>query len=565
MWSQAIISAMLLVSTKAREFKAFYIPYDKNVKSGHPELSNRQSYHGFTPKENVFSASTPHLKGYTSCVRFFLDFYDAESSDRSDWLPIHWSGFYQGLRAEKAKNFGNVWEWIMYGVRNPEGDPVLTGFIWQYTYTEKFKEVMQAGGQPFHKPKLLNPVVPVRWNHLCHSYDSDRRQLQYVLNGMVEVNYTNVPFSFTLEDGVNPHQFATCTVEKNTWSKSGCNEVGTVDEPHGKFHIFPRLFIGYITDYNIWDKSLETDEMVAWTTCNSFQVGNAFPWDVEKWKPGGSIDGKDVDIHQVVSVDSKAFCPQVEIIYMVFPEPEWSYDDSLRLCKRFRGTMVHTNKKQLLVRAMDFLWFLIEKSDDWRLALDKSGFMRMRYNDREEEGIWRDPETGEIVSVNECPDDPNRCFSVLPWLWDTQPADKEGGNCCMFLIKNFEFKHNRGTYEMILRDGVCGQGGSVFCQDTATELELRGLCKDTIFGKKFIVNSDLKNGRRFFTSYTGWELSWTGEDWTIFHPYVPGVVATHTESNDYPTGKKMWLVVNDTCPGTGQTTMRKSLKQFFRN
>ena len=120
----------------------------------------------------------------------------------------------------------------------------------------------------------------------------------------------------------------------------------------------------------------------------------------------------------------------------------------------------------------------------------------------------------------------------------------------MFLIGNLEFKHNRGTYEMILRDGVCAQQGSVFCQDTAIELELRGLCQATTFGKKFIVNSDLKKGRRFFTSYTGWELSWSGLNWIIFHPYVPGIIATQTGGNDYPTGKNTWSVVNDTCPGS---------------
>ena len=441
-----VLIIFLISETQTKDFKAFYVPYDKNVRSGHPELSNRQTYHGFTPKQNVFAVDAGTLKGYTSCVRFYLDFYDSESSDKWDWVPIHWSGFYQGLKAEKAKNFGNVWEWLLYGIRNPEGDPVLTGFIWQYTSTEKFKEVMEAGGQVFHLPKLQNPVVPVRWNHLCHSYDSDKRQLKYVLNGNVEVNYKNVPFSFTLEDGINPNQFATCTVDKNTWSKNGCTEGGNIDEPHGKFHIFPRLFIGYITDYNIWDEALSTEQMKDWTTCRSYETGNVFPWDIEKWKPGGSVDGKDVEVHDVVTVDSKDFCPPVETVYMVFPEPNWTYDNSLKLCRRFGGTMVYTNTKHKVKIAMDVLWYLIEKSDEWKNALEKSGWMRLRYNDRETDGIWRDPETREIVSVNECPDEPSKCFTVLPWMRDTQPADKEGGNCCFFIIKNLEFKLNRGTY-----------------------------------------------------------------------------------------------------------------------
>ena len=35
----------------------------------------------------------------------------------------------------------------------------------------------------------------------------------------------------------------------------------------------------------------------------------------------------------------------------------------------------------------------------WMLALDEIGFMRMGDNDRGEEGIWRDTETGEIKQV----------------------------------------------------------------------------------------------------------------------------------------------------------------------
>ena len=65
-----------------------------------------------------------------------------------------------------------------------------------------------------------------------------------------------------------------------------------------------------------------------------------------------------MEVHDVVTVDSKDFCPPVETVYMVFPEPNWTYDNGLKLCRRFGGTMVYTNTKHKVKIAMDVLWYL---------------------------------------------------------------------------------------------------------------------------------------------------------------------------------------------------------------
>ena len=125
-------------------------------------------------------------------------------------------------------------------------------------------------------------------------------------------------------------------------------------------------------------------------------------WDIEKLKPCRSMGG---------------VC-----WFQVLLSP--SYDDSLRLCRRFCGNMVNTNKKQLLVRTMDldFLWFLDAGSGwDWVY----------------EDEVWWQRGGGDMKRPWD------------KWLWD-----KEGGGCWTFITKKFEFKDNCGMYEMILRDGV---------------------------------------------------------------------------------------------------------------
>ena len=42
-------------------------------------------------------------------------------------------------------------------------------------------------------------------------------------------------------------------------------------------------YVGYVTDHNLWSRSLSIPEMKAWTTCQSYEKGNLLPWNAEDW------------------------------------------------------------------------------------------------------------------------------------------------------------------------------------------------------------------------------------------------------------------------------------------
>ena len=80
------------------------------------------------------------------------------------------------------------------------------------------------------------------------------------------------------------------------------------------------------------------------------------------------------------------------------------------------------------------------------------------------------------------------------------------------------------------------------------ELNLRGLCQETILDTRFLLRHGQEGGKRVFTGNFGWTLSWEPSQklWAISSVKYPGVMAFHVQSSEYPLGKKVWKIVNDT-------------------
>ena len=78
----------------------------------------------------------------------------------------------------------------------------------------------------------------------------------------------------------------------------------------GRTYLTHADFNGYVTDLNIWSRTLSIPEMKAWTTCQSFEKGDLLPWNHEDWTPSQIFsDGSPVIVHTEVQVNSDNFCP----------------------------------------------------------------------------------------------------------------------------------------------------------------------------------------------------------------------------------------------------------------
>ena len=160
-----------------------------------------------------------------------------------------------------------------------------------------------------------------------------------------------------------------------------------------------------------------------------------------------------------------------------------------------------------------------------------------RYTDNEEEGVWRDPETGFIASKMNCPEDPNECYGVIPWYLLHEPEGGRGENCV------------GGLEQIDAYDLGCEQPINVVCENAITEMNLRGLCPLTIIGKKYIMAQEPFGKKRYFSGYTGWTLSFENNVWNLKHSFIKDTHAKVTETKDYPMGRKNWLIHNDACTG----------------
>ena len=318
------------------------------------------------------------------------------------------------------------------------------------TYQERIADIRQQGGINFHFPIMKNgSVKPGLWSHICYSYDSSKRHLIYIHNGAIQFNYTNVPLALEVDDGLPRHSFnpsfkypngerwdvpnidKACNFTNSYWHPD-CVERKHLQNVGYIWALSQTTMMGYVTDLNLWSRSLSIEEMIDWTTCKSFEKGDLLPWNRDDWTPVQVDDnGNPVIVHEDVTVESDSFCVKTSPngkTYTMFPDQMFNYYEGFKVCQQFGGTMAHTRtiEEDTIVRG--YLKSLRELSAEWKEVMEGKS-MWYRYNDNEEEGVWRDFETGFIASYMNCPKDPNNCYGVIPWNLVHEPEGGRGENC----------------------------------------------------------------------------------------------------------------------------------------
>ena len=432
------------------------------------------------------------------------------------------------------------------------------------TYQERIADIRQQGGINFHFPVMKRGgVKPGVWNHICVSYESAKRHLVYIHNGVIQLNYTNAPLAFEVKDGLlksvfspafrDPDHMYTsptwdpkCVQKKGTFWVSECEEKQYMRNKGRVILLYTFHTVGFVTDKNFWSRPLSIQEMVDWTTCKSFAKGDLLPWNRDDWTPvQRDEEGNPVNVHDDVVVDSESFCASPspnKKTYTMFADNIYPFDKGFLLCKQFGGTMAHTRTLEEDDIVRGYIQSLGETSSAWKDVLDVG--IWYRYRDDDVGGVWQDPETGFIASFMNCRDDPADCYGVIGWNLVHEPEGGLAENCVAGLqTKKREFS----SYDI-----TCDQEYCIICEETSKEIKLRGLCSLSKIGKKYLMAPEPSGKRRYFSGYTGWTLEYKNDEWTLTHATITDTVAKYTDSKHYPMGRHTWKVTNDVCSGMAE-------------
>ena len=67
-------------------------------------------------------------------------------------------------------------------------------------YVIKAYKMRSAGNRDWFWPSFKSPVNILEWNHFCLSYNTLKRQIKFIHNGHVEVDFVRPNFESQSED-----------------------------------------------------------------------------------------------------------------------------------------------------------------------------------------------------------------------------------------------------------------------------------------------------------------------------------------------------------------------------
>ena len=86
---------------------------------------------------------------------------------------------------------------------------------------------------------------------------------------------------------------------------------------------------GKMSDFNIWNYSMITEEMKSWTTCLNNKGGNVVNWETAEWTMHGL---------EVEEIPNEELCHSGNEL-AVFASPKRDFETSVNFCKRLGGNL----------------------------------------------------------------------------------------------------------------------------------------------------------------------------------------------------------------------------------
>ena len=482
-------------------------------KEGEVEGENDGKGNALTLKEKKFD-SYEEFSEFTICWR--SNIFAFAGKDIRSWI---WGIFFEEPGYEKD---------VYVGFQDP-GSP-WTGLLWMFVSTKNIEEVIRSGTGKWSIRRKFQKDVNVRqWNHFCVQSSREKKMISWIHNGMVYANVSQPDAWANSDNFISTDFFLPLFINKT----EGLRLIKGI-MLHRKYGKNPTS--GYITDLQFWKTALTLEEMFEYTTCKSFPEGDLLAWNADDYV----VYNSSVPFpYEVVEIESDGLCSS-NSNYEFFPKEAAGFDGAFTLCKRFGGRLVVTRTAKDYENALEYFKRL-RNSGLWKKAGSLSTYLR--FTDRDIEDVWIDDETKEDMS------------DVLLDIWDDSEPNGEVGENCGFMGTWFDKQSKDPPTGFRVYDVSCVARRGVLCENIPElKFQLRGLCSQSLFDKRFLMRMEPKNRNRFFSGSFGWDLFFDEGEWVIKSVKHNGTIAVHS-NREYPLGRNVWMIDNDRCSAGKQKTI----------
>ena len=270
------------------------------------------------------------------------------------------------------------------------------------------------------------------------------------------------------------------------------------DEMAGGFKT-KEAFLGYIGQFDIWDRTLSSSEVKKLSSCLEFPSGNVFSTDIDE-----------MELFDVISsdVDVSRFCEAEPPNYLIFPT-SLNFIGSERFCTTMDAPLYAPKSE----KERDTF---SEKFTQFKDECDVGIFLGIKKN-REGNWIYSDNEKN-MTYYNFDPLDAFECviklFSHVIWY---------EYDCTNVLCTSCEF-------------------------ESSLRLFIKGLCFVTE-EDSLVYAKGYKNNKPFFHGIYGLFIFFENSQWNLFDVILNMTVAILGNNliNFYPVGRHTWTIVNEYC------------------
>ena len=362
---------------------------------------------------------------------------------------------------------GNEYPWttmVSFGTIKPDFSSLDVGIFFGTWETGPWMGVKHKSDGSFSWVSMgQNFMLDIQiWRHSCFSVDFDTGELRLFENG--EERFKKASNIIKKFGSTMNHVAAGC----------GYRAVGDT--------LYPSMY-GRITDVQIFNGILSDSKMKEITGCEIRGKGDILNWDFTKWIMSGiKKDIREENLHW-----ENHICESKTKSYHIIPQKMNFIPNGLKHCQKFSAELAMYESEAEFHAITRFIAsdHVMEASPCWYKPPNKDRSMITRVwlagHDTEEEGVWRNYYTGELVSYQ-------------PWM-ENRPY--QGGHLYNCIGADTHLINNGGALGEIknreIGDYECEN--DLYCplcsvEEPILKIFVRGLCKESLLDTEYLFNTD---------------------------------------------------------------------------